>query len=275
MDNVKKKTLTVIKLGGALLTEKSIPYTTRNGVVPAVVREIQQCREAGLIEDLIVIHGVGSYGHPPVLEYKLHKGFKEARQLLDLSTTQQSVNSFRMELASEFIQAGVPVNLIHLSSFCVSDKGTFQSPYLEALTGFLSLGMVPLVGGDMVYDRSMGFSVGSGDFLAVFLAKALPVSRLIFATDVDGIYTADPKIDPSAPLLKRIEVNKMEQVLKDLDISDGKDASGAMRGKLQAIKTLEQRIHAGLDVSILSMLTPGNLEAFLTQNLSHCTQFMP
>jgi isopentenyl phosphate kinase len=180
-----------------------------------------------------------------------------------------------MELASEFIQAGVPVNLIHLSSFCVSDKGTFQSPYLEALTGFLSLGMVPLVGGDMVYDRSMGFSVGSGDFLAVFLAKALPVSRLIFATDVDGIYTADPKIDPSAPLLKRIEVNKMEQVLKDLDISDGKDASGAMRGKLQAIKTLEQRIHAGLDVSILSMLTPGNLEAFLTQNLSHCTQFMP
>jgi len=274
MDNVKMKTLTVIKLGGALLTEKSTPYTTRSGIVPAVVQEIQRCREAGLIENLIVIHGVGSYGHPPVLEYKLHKGFKEERQLLDLSTTQQSVNSFRMELASEFIQAGVPVNLMHLSSFCVSDQGSFKPPFLEALTGFLSLGMVPLVGGDMVYDQSRGFSVGSGDLLAVILAKTLPVARIIFATDVDGVYSADPKVDPSASIMKQIKVSEIEKFLKDSNGAEEKDASGAMKGKLRAIKTLDQHIHSGLKVSLLSMLTSGNLEAFLTDKLPTYTRFI-
>jgi len=69
------KELTVIKLGGSLLTDKSKPYTARKSVIASAARELKECIEEGLIESLIIVHGVGSFGHPPVLEYKLYKGF--------------------------------------------------------------------------------------------------------------------------------------------------------------------------------------------------------
>ncbi|MHA1673395.1 MAG: isopentenyl phosphate kinase [Promethearchaeota archaeon] len=269
------RTLTVIKLGGALLTEKNKPYTTQKVVIPAIVQEIYKCRALGLIEDLIVIHGVGSHGHPPVLAYRLHHGFKDPTQLLALTTTQQAVNAFRMELVSEFIKVGIPVNLMHISSFCVSSKSSIKEMFLESFNGFLSLGMIPLVGGDMVYDRTMGFSVGGGDQLAVMLAKKLPVTRLIFATDVDGIYSDDPKKNPDAKLLSGITCGELSERITATNLSEKKDASGAMKGKLIAIQALEDQIKAGLEVSLLSMRISGNLIDLLTHKLKTYTRFLP
>lgn len=37
-------------------------------------------------------------------------------------------------------------------------------------------------------------------------------SRLIIATDVDGVYTSDPKRDPSAVLLKRVKVDELMEI---------------------------------------------------------------
>ena len=73
-------------------------YGQDMNVDETIIQEIYKCRAMGLIEDLIVIHGVGSHGHPPVLAHRLHHGFKDSTQLLALTTTQQAVNTFRMEL---------------------------------------------------------------------------------------------------------------------------------------------------------------------------------
>ena len=99
MELVKK--LTIIKLGGSLLTDKSVPYTSKDATIKEVAREIKECLDSGLIEDLIIVHGVGSFGHPPVLEHKLHLGFQGKEQLIPLSQTQQKVNKFRILLANE------------------------------------------------------------------------------------------------------------------------------------------------------------------------------
>ncbi|MHA1617754.1 MAG: amino acid kinase family protein, partial [Promethearchaeota archaeon] len=236
---------------------------------------IYKCRALGLIEDLIIIHGVGSHGHPPVLAHRLHYGLKDSSQLFALTTTQHSVNAYRMELVSEFIKVGLPVNLMHTSSLCVSSKGSIQEMFLESFNGFLSMGMIPLVGGDMVYDRTMGFSVGGGDQLAVMIAKNLPVSQLIFATDVSGIYSEDPKKNPEAKLLSEIKCSELSERIASTNLSENQDASGAMKGKMMAIKKLEDQIKAGLEISVLSMFTPGNLLDMLTQKLTDYTRFLP
>ncbi len=267
--------LTVIKLGGALLTQKFKPYTTHKAVLPRIAQEIYKCRALGLIEDLIIIHGVGSHGHPPVLAHRLHRGFKDSTQLLALTTTQHAVNAFRMELVSEFIKVGIPINLMHTSSICVSSKGSIQEMFLESFNGFLAMGMVPLVGGDMVYDRDMGFSVGGGDQLAVMIAKKLPVARLIFATDVSGMYTDDPKKNLDAKRLPEITCGELSERITVTNLSEKQDASGAMKGKLLVIKSLEDQIKAGMEVSLLSMLTPGNLINLLSQKLTNYTRFLP
>ena len=185
------KKLTILKLGGSLLTDKSQPSTICNKILKEIAQEIKKCIDLDLIEDLIIIHGVGSIGHPPVLEYKLHHGFKNPQQLIPLSKTQLTVNKFRNLIAEEFSNLGLPVNLLHCSSTCISEKMQIKEFLKEPIEGFLSLGMIPLLGGDMIFDRKMGFSVGSGDQIAKILAKDFKAGQLIFATDVNGIYARE------------------------------------------------------------------------------------
>ncbi len=73
--------LTVLKLGGALITDKSQPYSVRTDILNSAAREIRECMDEGLIESLVLVQGVGSFGHPPVLEYKLYKGYLGPEQL--------------------------------------------------------------------------------------------------------------------------------------------------------------------------------------------------
>jgi isopentenyl phosphate kinase len=180
------KNLTVIKLGGSLLTDKSKPYEARKSVIQSIAREIKSCVDEDLIENLVIVHGVGSFGHPPVLEYKLHKGYTGPEQFIPLSKTQRVVNEFRHIITKEFQEAGLPVNLLHPSSMVVAEKMRIIKSFFEPLEGWLSLGMIPLLGGDLLYDAAMGFSVGSGDLLAVELARKLEAKQLFYAMDVAG-----------------------------------------------------------------------------------------
>ncbi len=163
--------IVILKLGGSLLTDKSTPYKLREKVLKAVAVEIKECIELELIKSLVIVHGVGSFGHPPVLKYNLHKGFRNKNQLVSMSKTQQIVNEFRKTIASTFLKEGVPINLMHASSMVVGNKMVIIDHAFNSLKGFLSLGMVPLIGGDMMYDKSMGFSVCRGDQIAVIHSR--------------------------------------------------------------------------------------------------------
>jgi len=253
----------VLKLGGSLLTDKSTPYKLRDDVLDKVATEIKECIDLGLIKSLVIVHGVGSFGHPPVLQYNLHKGFKDKSQLISMSKTQQVVNKLRKTIASKFIDKGIPINLMHASSMVVGNKMVISDHAFESLKGFLSLGMVPLIGGDMMYDNSMGFSVCSGDQIAVLLSRVLNAERLMFATDVPGVYDQDPQLGKKAQLLKELNINDLDNVLKKLDKSREIDASGRMRGKLLSLVSATDQIKKGLKVAIFSMIEKDTLKKHL------------
>jgi isopentenyl phosphate kinase len=267
-----EKKLTVLKLGGSLLTDKTKPYTLRTNVLASVAREIGECRKSGLIQSLVLLHGVGSFGHPPVLEYKLHKGFQSPDQLLPLSKTQYIVNEFRMTIVKQLQAAGIPVNLMHPSSIVVSEKMKMARYFLDPLKGYLSIGMVPLLGGDIIYDTAMGFSVGSADQLAAIIAHEFEAQKLVFATDVTGIYEGDPKSNTNAVLLEKINLNEIDQALARMGKAQVVDASGGMKAKLRTLDLCKQQIKKGLEVGIISMMEPGNLKAFLDGEDIKCTR---
>ncbi len=272
-DKILKK-LTILKLGGGLLTDKSQPHTIRNETLKNVVKEIKTCMDLGLIEDLIIIHGVGSIGHPPVLKHKLHYGFQGTNQLIPLSQTQLAVNRFRNQIAEECANAGLPVNLLHSSSICIAEKMQIKVFFMEAIKGFMSVGMIPLLGGDMVSDRKMGFSVGSGDHIAALLAEKLHAHHLIFATDVDGVYRGNPKIHPESEFLSKINLKDLNSIFSSEDSSKGSDASGMMKGKIKSLLPLMSQIEAGLKVSVLSMLPKDNLLQLLQGKLTRYTKIV-
>jgi isopentenyl phosphate kinase len=257
------KKIAVIKLGGSLLTEKSTPYKIREGILEAVAHELKECIDLGLIESLVLIHGVGSYGHPPVIEYKLYSGFTDESQLINLSKTQYIVSKFRLMIVDSLIEAGIPVDLMFPSSFVIGKNKEISYYMFKGLEGFLSLGMVPLLGGDIIYDEVMGFSICSGDPLAVVIARELGAKQLIYASDVAGVYEKDPKIDSKASLIKDIDVNEIEKIVQKMEESNKNDTSGKMKGKLTSIIPAKDLIEKGLEVSILSMMEPNRLKNFL------------
>jgi isopentenyl phosphate kinase len=252
----------VIKLGGSLLTDKSTPYKLRGEIIDSVAREIKSCIDLELIEKLVLIHGVGSFGHPPVLKYKLYEGFTDSSQLIHLSETQHVVGKLRNTIAEKFIDVGIPIVLMYTSSMVIGDKMKITEHAFKALQGFLSLGMVPLLGGDMMFDEYRGYSVCSGDLLAVLLSREIGADRLIFATDVAGVYDKDPKIDSNASLIPEININEIDQLMKQIEASNT-DASGKMKGKLKSVIPAADLIKKGLDVSILSMMESNNLKRYL------------
>jgi isopentenyl phosphate kinase len=268
------KELTIIKLGGSLLTDKSKPYTARKSIIATTAKELKECIDEGLIEKLAIIHGVGSFGHPPVLEYKLYKGFTGPEQFIPLSKTQGIVNEFRLMIAKEFEEAGLPVNLLHPSSMLVSENMRIMKASFESLKGWMTLGMIPLLGGDVLYDTVMGFAIGSGDELAIVLAREFGAKRLIFALDEPGVYDRNPKTNPEAKLLPEIDINDLDRFLEQMEQSGKADASGAMKGKLSYIASVKDLIKIGLDTALLSMMKYGTLKALLSGEDVPCTRIV-
>ncbi|MFW9769613.1 MAG: amino acid kinase, partial [Candidatus Thorarchaeota archaeon] len=146
--------------------------------------------------------------------------------------------------------------------------------FLEPLERFLSLGMVPLIGGDILVDTVMGFSVGSGDPMLTLIAREFGAKRILYASDVSGIYDSDPKTNPDAVLFDEIDLSNLDDAIKKMGKAGVEDASGAMRGKVASIEPVTDLIKEGLEVSILSMMEYGSLKALLNGDTSKSTQIV-
>jgi uridylate kinase len=97
--------------------------------------------------------------------------------------------------------------------------------------------------------RAVIFAAGTGnpyfttDSAAALRANEIHAEILLKATKVDGVYTADPKKDPGAKLLR--EVTYQEVIEKGLEVMD-----------TTAIALCRDN---GLPIGIFEMMTPGNI----------------
>ncbi|MGH2858267.1 MAG: glutamate 5-kinase [Solirubrobacteraceae bacterium] len=100
-------------------------------------------------------------------------------------------------------------------------------------------------------------SFGNNDFLAAQVAILLGAERLLLLTDAAGVFTADPRHDPSAKLVPTVADFA---VLDGLDIGHATSplGSGGMRSKVVAA---EMATAAGIPTVIAGGLTPGAILA--------------
>lgn len=261
----------IIKLGGSLLTDKQTPYKLNQEILNSVSNEIQQCLNQGLIKELVIVHGVGSFGHPPVLKYNLHKGFKSRSQLINISETQYRVNGFRQKVTRALFKAGIPVNYFHSSSIFLGKNFRVQDYYLKPLKGYLDIGLVPVIGGDMMFDTEHGFSVLSGDIITIILAKELKMDTVVFATDVKGVFNENPKKSKNAKIVKQIKISEIAGLIKEMKSEN--DASNAMAGKLSSIMELKN-LNFIKQAAILTMRTNNILKGYLEAQDIDCTRIV-
>jgi len=224
-----RKPLIVIKLGGSALTDKRRIFTPR---IKEIHRAAEQVAQLSKRFSLVVVHGAGSYGHIPVREWRLESGLSSRRQLKGLAATKSKLLEWEGIFDQIFLDHQIPLIPFLASDFVVTRKGRIFSADLRPVKNWLSINCVPSTGGDIVSDRNNGFSVLSGDQLSTYLAVQLKASRLIFGTDVDGIFTSDPKHDPHARIIKELTSSTAIHAASRARVSDIPDVTGGMAGKI-------------------------------------------
>lgn len=102
-------------------------------------------------------------------------------------------------------------------------------------------------------------SFGDNDFLAAQVATLVGADLLVLLTDIDGLHSADPRIDPAAALIE--DVHDMGE-LQRLDIGDSTSplGSGGMRSKVLGAEIAGA---AGIEAVICNGTRVGALETVL------------
>ena len=129
--------------------------------------------------------------------------------------------------------------------------------YLNARTtlrDLLDCGAVPVVNENdaVALDEVLASRIGENDSLSAFVANLIDADLLVILTDVDGLYTADPALDPSARLID--EVDAIDERHEDA-AGDG-PGRGGMTSKVSAARVATQ---GGAAVVIANGRTPDAL----------------
>ncbi|MBM3292723.1 isopentenyl phosphate kinase family protein [Candidatus Bathyarchaeota archaeon] len=203
-------------------------------------------------KDLVIIHGGGSFGHPLAKEYKISEGYTGEKQLKGYSLTHQAMVQLNKIIVDSLLEAGLPAVSVTPSSFIITTNKRITTIDTTLIARYLTTGMVPVLYGDTILDTKMKFTILSGDQLAVRLATELKAKKLIFGVDVDGVYSANPKIDVNAEFFKEFSVSQLKNTKIGGALST--DVTGGMLGK---IIEAEEAVKSGVNVILLNALKVG------------------
>lgn len=251
-------TVTLIKLGGAVITDKSKPQTIREEVLKRLVAEIKESWK-DRTDYLVIGHGAGSFAHVPAAHYDTINGFKDEYSRMGLAIVQDSAAQLNRIVVKEFLEQDMPAVSVCASSSAVAKNKEPQSYYSDAFRQFLKNGMLPVTYGDTIVDSEIGCTIWSTDVIfshcaREFLKRDWKIKQIIHATQVEGVYK--DLQNPSAGMFELITPANAVEVQKSMGITKGFDVTGGMWSKIS--ESLDLTKH-GIETVILSGNTPGML----------------
>ena len=130
--------------------------------------------------------------------------------------------------------------------------------FTNTLNRLLELGALPIINeNDTVATEEI--VIGDNDTLAAIVAESIQADKLVLLSDIDGLYTADPRKDPDAKLIHHVPV-LTEEILALAGVSGSSQGTGGMITKLQAARIC---LNCGCTMVIANGNDPDNLYAIL------------
>lgn len=215
----------VVKIGSALLVGSD---GLKSDWLQALCDDVAEARQRGT-DIVLVSSGAIALGRK-VLD--LPQGN------LSLEQSQAAAAVGQIRLARAYEQALAPHGVKTAQLLLTLDDTTDRRRYLNSratIQTLLGLGVVPIVNeNDTVATDEIRF--GDNDRLAAQIAVTCGADQLLLLSDVDGLYTANPKTDPDAQHLPVIE-----QITAEVEAMGGDPVSGLSKGgmktKLMAART--------------------------------------
>ena len=252
-----------LKLGGSLLTDKRQAETPRMDVIERLAAEIAQALRERPDLRLVLGHGSGSFGHVYGRRYGTRHGVRSPEEWYGFAKTADAAARLNRIVVKALLDAGVPAWGVQPSVALRCVNGRIVAGPEETVATALERGLLPVVHGDVALDSEMGGTIASTEEIFEWLAGHFHPERLALAGEVDGIYTADPKIDPSAALIEDIRPETLAAIEAGLGGSHGIDVTGGMVAKVRQALGMAAA-HPGLEALVCSGLAPGAVYAVLT-----------
>jgi glutamate 5-kinase len=179
--------LLVIKIGSALVVDGSAP---RTAWMQTVAADVAAAQAAGTSVILV------SSGAIALARRSL--GLNNPKLRLEEKQAAAAVGQIR--LAQAWAEALSAHGLVAAQLLLTLDDTEDRRRYLNAratLTTLLTLGCIPVINeNDSVATAEIRF--GDNDRLAARVAEMVQADRLLLLSDIDGLYTADPRSNPAA-----------------------------------------------------------------------------
>lgn len=212
--------ITIIKLGGSVITDKSVPFKILYDNISDIAEQIAKYGK----RNILLIHGGGSVGHYLVEKLKFNE--KEAQDPKAISTIIYEMDNLTQAISKAFLEFGVPVVALQTHSFVFLDeKGIILDS--KFVLNWLKKGLIPILKGDVILGYDGVARVISGDVLISELAKLDEVKRVIMCFDQDGI------IDKDGNVIKQLSLkSNFEELIWP---TNKYDVTGGLKAKLKAM----------------------------------------
>ena len=134
------------------------------------------------------------------------------------------------------------------------ENETRHNNFSNTLCRLMELGAIPIINeNDTVATKEI--VIGDNDTLAAIVAQSVKADKLILMSDIDGLYTADPHLDPNAKLIE--VAHEIDDKILSLAGGSGSNlGTGGMVTKLEAAKIC---LGCGCDMIITNGNKPTNL----------------
>lgn len=235
----------VVKVGSSSLTHSTgkLNFSRMEGLVRQLADLQHQGKELVLVSSGAIGAGMGKLG--------LKSRPKTIPEKQALAAVGQGILLHMYE--KMFAEYGQTVAQVLLTREDVSDRRRFLNAR-NALMTLLGYGAMPIINeNDTVAVDEIKF--GENDTLSALVASLVDADLLILLTDIDGLYTANPKQDPAAQLIAQVEeiTPEIEKLAGGTGSALG---SGGMATKLSAGKIA---VNSGVGMIIADSSRPNIL----------------
>jgi len=255
----------IVKIGSALLVDES-SHRIRRDWLDSVADDVAALKARG-VEVVVVSSGAVAVGRE-------HLGL--VGRPLRLEEKQAAAATGQIRLAHAYQETlarhEVTVAQVLLTLGDTEDRRRHLNGRATIGT-LLKLGAVPVINeNDTVATAEIRF--GDNDRLAARVAQMISADTLVLLSDIDGLYTADPRKDPSARHLPVVE-----ELTSEIEAMAGEPPPGySSGGMVTKLKAARIALAAGCRMAIASgkRLNPlAALDLPMGEGGAPCTWFLP
>ena len=137
------------------------------------------------------------------------------------------------------------------------DSAHKKDNVLNTFNTLLEMGIIPIVNENdtVAIDELEGHNFGDNDMLSAIVAKLVAADGLVILTDIDGLYNADPRKNPDAKRIERVE-NITQEIEQMAGGSGSNRGTGGMTTKIKAAKYVNE---SGIDCFVIAGDNPARI----------------